>query len=151
MALEPALAQSRPPPRRPTPTARAPEPVPDRIHVEVMALRATNAHERVDARLKPVLQHLRLLPYKGFDLLDRQDHEMGVGQDHDFTLEDGRRISVDLLSRDARKARLRIRFYNDKGIVMDTIINVHRDKTFMVAVSGASPDEALILPITARY
>lgn len=150
LVASPSFAQGRPPPRR-TPTTQQPAvPVSGKVNVEIMVVHGTNAHERIDPAVKPVLQSLKFLSYSGFEMLSKQDHDIAVGRDHTFQLEGDRRVTVDVVFRDERQAKLRLRLYNGASRIMDTTITVHRNKSFMVA-GPPFKDGVLILPVTARY
>ena len=81
----------RPPPSRPSPEAPAPAPVTGKVDVELMVVHGTDAHSRIDASLKPIMQHLRYMPHTGYTLLSRDDHDISEGGHHDFPVEGGRR------------------------------------------------------------
>jgi hypothetical protein len=145
----PALAQTRPPPR-PVPAAPAPVPVAGKVNIELMVVHASNAYDRVDPALQPVLQPLRFVSYKGFKLLSKDDSDVAVGAETTFPVVGGRRVQVDVVDRDSVNAKIRIRMYNDKKLLLDTTVSIHRDKSFMVA-GPEHEGGMLVLPITARY
>jgi hypothetical protein len=148
-AAPPAWAQTRPPPRPPVGTP-APAPIAGKVNIEVMVVHASNAYDRVDPALQPVLQHLRFVSFKGFKLLSKDDADVAVGAETTFPVVGGRRVQVDVVDRDAVNAKIRIRMYNDKKLLLDTTVSIHRDKSFMVA-GPEHEGGMLVLPITARY
>ena len=121
-----------------------------KVEVEVMVVHATNAHSRVDARLKPLLPHLRHLNYSGYSVLDVRSDDLGPGQETSFSIVGGRRLQIQLIEKDDRRARIRVRMFNSSGRVLDTTVSIHRDRSFIVA-GPHHEDGVLILPLTARY
>jgi hypothetical protein len=135
-----------------TPAAAEPAAAPAKakVEVELMVVHATNAHDRVDPRLQPVLQHLRFLQFKGFTLLSSEARPIAVGSGHTFPVVGDRRVTIDVVERDEAQVKLRVRMFNDKGLFLDTTIRIHRNKSFMVG--GPDHDGGkLLLPITAQY
>jgi len=125
-------------------------PMKPRVEVELMVVHATNAHDKVDERLRPVLQHLRFLQFKGFSLLSLDEQHIAVGSAHTFNIVGDRRVTIDVIERDPIQAKLRVRMFNERGMFLDTTIRIHRDKSFMVG--GPDHDGGkLLLPITVHY
>jgi len=125
-------------------------PVSGDVEIEVMVVHGTDSHSKVDARLKPILQYLRFMPHTGYGLLSQDEHKMGVGGDHTFPVVGNRRIEVELIHRDAKQARIRIRMFSGKAKTVETVIAVHRNKSFII--TGPKHDNGeLILAFTARY
>lgn len=140
----PAFAQGKP-----SPPERA-EPVSQRVDVELMVVHATNAHSRVDSRLRALLPHLRHLNYTGFDVLEVRRDDLSPAQETTFSIAGDRRMKLQLLEVDERQAKLRVRMYNQQGRLLDTTVSIHRNRSFIVA--GPQHDGGvLILPVTARY
>ncbi len=139
-----ALAQSRPP--APAPSA----PVAQKVAVEVMVVHATNAHTRVDARLKAMLSHLKHLNYTGYEVLDVRANDLTPGQESSFAIAGGKRMVVGLIEHDERQARLRVRMYSGSRGLLDTTVSVHRNRSFIVA-GPEYEGGVLILPMTASY
>ena len=148
--ITPAMAQGRPPPRRPATTAQQQAPVANKVGVQLMVVRATNAHQRIDADLKDVLQHLRFFNFTGYELLSKQTHDIAVGGDHTYAVEGDRRVKVDVLSRDEKQVKLRVRMFDAKDRKLDTTVSIHRNKSFLIGGPEVG-DGVLILPLTARY
>lgn len=126
------------------------EPMKPKVEVELMVVHATNAHERVDEQLRPVLQHLRFLQFKGFTLLSADEKQIAVGSGHTFPVVGNRKVTIDVVERDELQVKLRVRMLNERGVFLDSTIRIHRNKSFMVG--GPDHDGGkLLLPITAHY
>jgi hypothetical protein len=99
------------------------------------------------------MQHLRILKYKGFDLIDQHDGEVAPGQEVAFDIEGGRKVKVELLEADAVQAKIRMRMFSGKGgsPTLDTTISVHRNRAFIVAGPKMEGDDVLILPVRVKY
>jgi hypothetical protein len=121
-----------------------------KVEIELMVVHASNASERVDPQLQPVMQHLRFLSFKGFKMLSKESKGIGVGQDHVFSVAGGRRVKVKLVDRDSSRAKIRIEMFNAKNKILDTTVSIHRNKSFMVA-GPKHEGGVLVLPVTARY
>jgi hypothetical protein len=116
-----------------------------------MCVRASNANDRVDAELKPILQQLKFTRYTGFHLIDTQRRSLESGQETTFNIEGERKIRIELLSHDETAAKLRIRMFNAQGRQqLDTTVSIHRNRSFMVAGPKVGED-VLILPVSVRY
>ena len=152
LASSEAFAQARPVPGAPRPSLVAPSaPLPERVGVEVLCVRATNANTRVDDRLEPMLKQLRYTRFTGFSLMDQHTLRLAPGQEGSFEIEGNRKVAIDLLERNASEARLRIRMFNGQGRQqLDTTVTIHRDRSFMVAGPHLGED-VLILPVTVKY
>lgn len=134
------------------PAAEAPDrpPMKSKVEIELMVVHATNAHSNVDPRLKPVVQHLRFLQFKGFSMLSHEEKLLAVGSGHTFDVAGDRKVTIDVVERDEVQVKLRVRMSNDRGMFLDTTIRIHRNKSFMVG--GPDHDGGkLLLPITAHY
>ena len=128
----------------------APAPMKSKVEIEVMVVHATNAHSQVDARLKPVLQHLKFLQFEGFQLISLEEKHLAVGSGHTFEIVGDRQVKIDVIERDETQVKLRVRMSNARGMFLDTTIRIHRNKSFMVG--GPDHDGGkLLLPITAHY
>lgn len=146
-----AQARPRPPPGpRPAPAQEA-APVAGKVDIGVMVVHATNAHNRVDPKLEPVMQHLRFLNFKGFTLLSEKNASVSDGQEHTFTIAGNRQVRVTLLEHDAKQAKIRVQMFDPNGSKkLDTTVSVFRNKSFMVA-GPKHDDGVLVLPLTPRY
>ena len=121
-----------------------------KVSIEVMVVHASNSHNQVDPSLQPVMQHLRFLNFKGFQMLSKESHGVALGQDHTYNVAGGRRVKIRLKERDAKRAKIRIEMYNAKNKILDTTVSIHRNKSFMVA-GPKHEGGVLVLPLTARY
>lgn len=121
-----------------------------KVNIEVMVVHASNAHNRVDPALQPVMQHLRFTNFKGFKMLSKEDSGIGPSQDHVYSVAGGRRLKIRLIERDAKRAKIRIEMFNAKNKILDTTVSIHRNKSFMVA-GPKHEGGVLVLPLTARY
>jgi hypothetical protein len=126
------------------------EPMKPKVEVELMVVHATNAHDRVDERLRPVLQHLRFLQYKGFTLLSAEEKQISVGSGHTFSVAGSRKVTIDVVERDELQVKLRVRMLNERGVFLDSTIRIHRNKSFMVG--GPDHDGGkLLLPLRMLF
>ena len=132
-------------------TIRLAQPAGRDFEVELVVVHASNAFDAVDPKLRPVMQHLRFVKFKGFKQLSKQDASLGRGQKHTYNVAGGRKVEVQLLGRDAKAAKIRVQVFDPNGSkTLDSTLSVHRNKTFMVA--GPRYDGGvLIFPLTARY
>ena len=121
-----------------------------KVDIEVMVVHASNAHNRVDPSLQPVMQHLRFTNFKGFKMLSKEAKGINPSQDHTYSVAGGRRLKIKLLERDAKRAKIRIEMFNAKNKILDTTVSIHRNKSFMVA-GPKHEGGVLVLPLTARY
>lgn len=141
-----AMAQNRPRPI-PPPAERA---APGKVTVKLLVVAATDSHEGVDPRLRSLAAHLGFLRYKGFDLLDTHEAEVGPGGDTTFFIVGGRRVNVALLQRTNERAQFRVQVFSQQGKLLDTTLSVNRNGTFIVA-GPRHGDGILILPLQAQY
>lgn len=144
-----ASAQVRPPPG-PSSLVAPSAALPARVSIDTMVVHATNAHGNVDSRLRSILPHLQHLSYKGYSVLDTRSDELSPGGETSFTVAGDRRVTVELIERDATQARIRVGMYSGSRRLLDTTVSIHRNKSFIVA-GPAYEDGVLILPMTARY
>ena len=140
-----AMAQARP-----TPVKMSSTPASGKVGLELKVVHADNSG-KVDPQLQGVYENLKFTRFSGFSLLDTHDAKLGPGQDETFTVAGGRKVTVALVSRDARAAKVRVVMTNPEGrSVMDTTVSIHRNRAFMIA----GPDfkgGKLVLPISVRY
>lgn len=153
-ASSPALAQQRPPardvPAAPSDRTQAPAPV-GRVDLQVMVVYATESHSKVDPSLGQLAGYLRNLRYTGYELLSTQKASLSPDGKTSFNVDGGRKVEVTLLSRDERRARMRVEVSDKKGEkLLDTTLSVNRNGTFIVA-GPRHKDGILVLPLTATY
>ncbi len=143
-AARPPVATKHPPVRQAP--ARA-----GRVQLRVLVVHATNEHDRVDPRLGQLTRYLSHLRFSGYTLLETESLTLAVDAPQTFTIEGGRRVTVELLSRDDKRARMRVQITASKGgKLLDTTLSVNRNGTFFVA-GPRYKNGVLILPLTARY
>lgn len=144
-APDEAAAQSR----KPTPAAASSTEI-ERVNIQLMVVHAKEGEAYVDPRLKNIERHLEILRYNNFTVLQSDKSAVGVGKSTSFQVEGGRKVSVDLLSVDEKRARVRVQMFKQGNKLVDTTVAINRGSTMMVA----GPRHAggiLILPITADY
>ena len=122
-----------------------------RVQLDVLVVHATNAHQDIDERVTPYLRYLRHLAYTGYTPIRDLTLNLSANRVERFELAGGRRVVVELLERDERRARLRIQIIGQRGSkLLDTTMSVSRDASVIVA--GPTYDGGiLVLPLTARY
>ena len=144
----PAWAQARPVPAPTAPGAE--QPVRSRVDMEIRVVYATASHNRVDSRLGSLTRYLSHLRFTGYELLDTQKAQVGLGGKATFTVEGDRKVSVSLLGRDDQRARVRVQVSGGDKQLLDTTMSVNRNGTVIVA-GPKYKDGILVLPLTARY
>jgi hypothetical protein len=118
--------------------------------ITVSVVHATDSESGIDPRLESLAGQFRYFKYKGYRLLSTQTADLSSGGDHTFTIEGERRMTVTLVERDDKHARVRVEIDGKKGKLIDTTVKINRDGTFMVA-GPAYKDGILILPLRASY
>ncbi len=121
-----------------------------KVSVKVLLVRATNEHKKVDERLAKVAKHLKNLRYTGFDLLGTENAQLAVDGKETFSIAGGRKLSVMVLSRDEKRARMRVQLHGQRGKLLDTTVSIRRNGFFVVA-GPKTKGGILVLPIFARY
>ena len=122
-----------------------------RVDLRVHVIHATDAHTRIDPRLEKLQRYLQHLRYTGYDLLETNKVPLSTRGSQSFSIAGDRKVTVELLSKDAKKARLRVKIIGRKGQkLLDTTLSVPRNGTFIVA-GPKYKGGILVLPLTARY
>ena len=122
-----------------------------RVDLRVHVIHATDAHTQIDPRLEKLQRYLRHLRYTGYDLLETKKVPLSARGSQSFSIAGDRKVTVELLSKDAKKARLRVKIIGRKGQkLLDTTLSVPRNGTFIVA-GPKFKGGILVLPLTARY
>ena len=142
-------------PRPPVPGAnaavaqqRAKAPV-GKVSTEVMVIHANNSG-RVDPDLRAVMQNLRFTKFSGFSLLNKVPAQLGMGQEASVSITGGRKLKVNLIERDEKQAKVRVRLFSGERKVLDTTVSIHRNRSFMLM--GPKHNEGvLILALSVRY
>ncbi|MCB9742499.1 MAG: hypothetical protein H6740_07870 [Alphaproteobacteria bacterium] len=144
-APDAALAQSR----KPTPAAESAENI-EKVNIQLMVVHAKEGEAYIDPRLKNIERHLEILRYNNFTVLQSNKSPVAVGKETSFQVEGGRKVTVGLLSVDAKRARVRVQMFKQGNKLVDTTVAINRGSTMMVA-GPRHEGGILILPITADY
>jgi len=145
MSSVPALAQ---PSQKEPQSQRIPA---GKVQLDVLVVHATNSHSRVDQRVNKYLKYLKHLAYTGYSPLNDYSLMLSLNKVERVELAGGRKVVVELLQRDERRARLRIQIIAPKGgKLLDTTMSVSRNASVIVA-GPRYQDGILVLPMTARY
>lgn len=122
-----------------------------KVDVTVHVIQATESNKKVDQRLSSLLRYLKPLRYTGYELLATHNVPVSGRSSASFNIAGDRKVTIELLDRDEKKARLRVQFMGAKGKkLLDTTVLVPRNGTFVVA-GPRYGDGVLVLPVTARY
>jgi hypothetical protein len=120
------------------------------VNVKVQVVHATKAHSKVDPRLGKVAKHYKRLGYTGFKLLSSEQLSLSLKGKKSVAIAGGRRMIVSVLSKDAKRARLRVQIQGKRGKIVDTTVSVKRNG--MMIVAGPRYKKGiLVLPIWVRY
>ena len=131
--------------------APAAEPAKGKLDLRVHVIHATDAHSKIDPRLEKLQRYLKHLRYTGYDLLETKKLPLSARGKQTFSVAGDRKVTVELLSKDAQKARMRVKIIGRKGQkLLDTTLSVPRNGTFIVA-GPKYKGGILVLPLTARY
>ena len=106
--------------------------------------------DRVTQELKPLMKQLTFTRYTGFELLQTFPAQLSVGGTASFSLVGERRLKLELLSKDEKRAKLRVRLFNGKEKVLDTTVSVNRNRSFIIG-GPRYKGGAIVLPLTVRY
>jgi hypothetical protein len=120
-----------------------------KVGIEVMVIHANNSG-RVDPNLRAVMQNLRFTKFSGFSLLSKVPSQLGVGQESSISIVGGRKLKVNLLERDDKQAKVRVRLFSGERKVLDTTVSIHRNRSFML-MGPKHEDGVLILALSVRY
>lgn len=115
-----------------------------------MVIYAHNEDRKVDPALRDVMQQLRNFRFTGYELVEQHPSQLSPGQSTSFALPGGRRIRLELLSRDESQAKVRIRMFRSDEKILDTTVSIHRNRSFMIGGPSYRKGK-LILPVTVRY
>ena len=137
----------RPPGKRPQRNANAQG---ERVRVQVLLVHATSGEPFMDADLNRWSRHLKHLRYDSFELLERRRASLLPDHGRDFEILGDRSIKVSLLSKNPKRARLRVQMYRRDQKLVDTTVTVNRNGTFIMA-GPSHKGGILVMPITASY
>lgn len=147
--LAPAASQAQVPSAPTAPSDS--QPVRAKVDMQVRVVYATASHSNVDSRLASLTRYLSHLRFTGYELLDTQKAQVALGGKATFSVEGGRKVTVTLLGRDEKRARVRVQVSDSKDKqLLDTTMSVNRDGTVIVA-GPKYKDGILVLPLTASY
>ncbi len=151
--VETRWAQVRPALRRPPPPRSRRAPEAQRVRVKLMAVHASNALKGIAPELRRFQRQLAVLNYRGFRLLFTKNLTLRPGSPRSVGLMNGRSAELTLQSLTSTAAILRLRLFSPpapRGVAVDTIVTVPRNRTFFLA--GPRYDGGiLILPISASW
>jgi hypothetical protein len=123
----------------------------NKVTLTMPVVYATEAHTRVDPKLRSVAKSLQNLRYTGFELLDTHRVSLAAGGKQNINVPGNRKLTVRVLGKDAKRVQLRVQLVGAKGRkLLDTTVKVNRNGTFIVALARYK-DGILVLPLTARY
>ena len=137
----------RPPGKRPR---QGKVPQADRVRVQVLLVHATSGQQFMDPALQRWSRHLRHLRYDSYELLERRRAALISDRPREFEILGDRRITVTLLNKNPKRARLRVQMYRRGQKLVDTTVTVNRNGTFIMA-GPSHKGGILVLPITASY
>lgn len=139
----PAVAEAGP--------AQSEGPKVGKVDVTVHVIQATESNKKVDPRLESLARYLKPLRYTGYELLSTHNVPVSGRSSASFNIAGDRKVTIELLDRDEKKARLRVQIMGGKGKkLLDTTVSVPRDGKFIVA-GPRYGDGVLVLPLTVRY
>ena len=122
-----------------------------KVHLDVLVVHATKSHSKWDSKVTKYRRYLEHLAYTGYSSLKDHTLTLAPNKVQRIELAGGRKVVVELLQRDERRARLRIQIIAAKGgKLLDTTMNVSRNASVIVA-GPRYKDGILVLPMTARY
>ncbi len=146
-----AWGQSRPGPRT-NHQASGPRngPVSGKVAVRVMVVHAHNEDNKIAPELRGLERQLGFLKYSGFKVIEIHPSQLGPGGDNAFSVAGGRRMNVQLVSRDAKQAKMRLRMFKGNEKIVDTTVSIPRNKSFMIGGPNYKGGK-LIFPVTVSY
>jgi hypothetical protein len=122
----------------------------DKVGVKVHVVHATKAHSKVDPKVKKLAKHYRRLGYTGFRLLDSEQVQLAPKSKKTVSIIGGREMTITVLSRGPKRARLRVQVQGKRGKLVDTTVSIRRNGMMIVA-GPRHKNGILVLPIWARY
>jgi hypothetical protein len=122
----------------------------DKVALRVMVVHATSTGNKIDSRLQNLTKYLSHLKYTSYELLQTHTAELGANGKQSFAIEGGFKVTIELLSKEQSKARMRVVMARGAEKLLDTTLSVNRNGTFIVA-GPKYKGGILVLPLTARY
>ena len=145
-SVSPAFAQAGP--RGGSPSRAVPA---GKVQLDIMVVHATKSHNQWDSEVTKYQRYLKHLAYTGYTSLRNHSMVLAPNKVQRIELAGGRKVVVELLQRDERRARLRIQIIAPKGgKLLDSTMNVGRNASVIVA-GPRYKDGILVLPMTASY
>lgn len=120
------------------------------VKVRVWTVHASNQSKGVGEGLARIEKHLRNLNYTGFSLLSKDGASVLPQASKKFNVVGDKSVKVTVLSKDEKRARVRVQVTSPKGKLLDTTVSIRRNGFFMVA-GPRHKKGVLVLPIFARY
>jgi len=120
------------------------------VNVQIMVVHAKEGEPYVDPKLSRLEKHLEFLRYDNFSVLDTQRSPVVSGKATSFSIEGGRKVTINLLEKNEKEVRLRVQMFKEGKKLVDTTVRVKRGSTFVVA-GPKYKGGMLLLPITANY
>ena len=121
-----------------------------KVNVKVQVVHATKSGKSVDKRLGKVARHCKRLGYSGCKLLASEQFAVSPKGKKAVAIAGGRKMTVAVLSKGPKRARLRVQIQGKKGKLVDTTVSVKRNGMMIVA-GPKHKGGILVLPIWARY
>ena len=122
----------------------------DKVALRVMVVHATSTGNKVDPRLQNLTKYLSHLKYTSYELLQTHNAELSANGKQSFAIEGGFKVTIELLSKEDSKARMRVVMARGSEKLLDTTLSVNRNGTFIVA-GPKYKGGILVLPLTAKY
>jgi hypothetical protein len=147
MALSPATEAWADPPQQVV--TKSTQATAGKVRLEILVVHGTPSGP-VDPRVRDLAPQFAGMNLRGFKVLDTQSLVLGDGQSGSVSLAGGRKLELQLVSRTAQSAKVRIQMMSGSQKKLDTTVSIPRNRAFPVA---GPPYEGgrLIVPITARY
>ena len=121
-----------------------------KVNVKVQVVHATKSGKTVDKRLGKVAKHCKRLGYSGCKLLASEQFAVSPKGKKAVSIAGGRKMTVAVLSKGPKRARLRVQIQGKKGKLVDMTVSGKRNG--MMIVAGPNHKGGiLVLPIWARY
>ena len=118
--------------------------------VQMLVVYATNDHATIDPALGQVARYFKNLRFTGYELLRTETASLDTNDSQSFNIEGGFKVTLDLVSKDDARAKIRVRITQNSGTLIDVTASVARNATMIVA-GPKYKSGVLILPLTARY
>ena len=107
----------------PRPQAGANAAQSNKVSLELPVVYATSSHSRIDSKLSDVARYLKNLRFTGYELVSTQTAQLAVNGGQTFMIAGNRKVKVQLLTREAKRVRVRVRILGAKGAnLLDTTL-----------------------------